>query len=67
MLAGNNVDDAKELFATSNVNKRIVSEDDFGKAAKLVSQTKLKDFVEMSIPSGRQIRQQTGTTTRQKL
>lgn len=36
-MAGNNVDDAKELFATSDVNKRIVSEDDFGRAAKLVS------------------------------
>lgn len=36
-MAGNNVDDAKELFATSDVNKRIVSEDDFGRAAKLAA------------------------------
>ena len=42
---GNNVDDAKELFATSNVTKRIVSEDDFGKAAKLVSQTNLEKIL----------------------
>ena len=41
-LAGNNVDDAKELFATSDVNKRIVTEDDFGRAAKLVSHVKLR-------------------------
>ena len=41
-LAGNNVNDAKELFATSNVNKRIVTEDDFGRAAKLVSHIKLQ-------------------------
>jgi len=38
MAAGNNVDDAKELFATSDINKRIVSVDDFGRAAKIVSQ-----------------------------
>ena len=38
-MAGNNVDDAKKLIATSEVNKRIVSEDDFGRAAKLVSYT----------------------------
>lgn len=36
-LQGNNVDDAKELLATSNVNKRIVSEDNFGRAAKLAA------------------------------
>lgn len=41
-MAGNNVDDAKELIATSEVNKRIVSEDDFGRAAKLVSYTQHK-------------------------
>ena len=36
-MVGNNVDDARELFATSDVTKRIVSEDDFGIAAKIVS------------------------------
>lgn len=38
-MAGNNVADARELFATSDINKRIVTEDDFGRAAKIVSDT----------------------------
>jgi len=33
------VDDAKALFAESNINKRILTEDDFGRAAKIVSHT----------------------------
>ena len=41
-MIGNNVDDAKDLLATSNINKRIVSEDNFGRAAKLVSCTQHK-------------------------
>ena len=39
------MDDAKALFAENNINKRIVSEDDFGRAAKLVSHTDCLWFV----------------------
>lgn len=49
MAAGNNVDDAKELFDTNDINKRIVSEDDFGRAARKVSHILRDDFIDVFI------------------
>jgi len=43
-VVGNNVDDARAMFAESNITKRIVSEDDFGRAAKIVSDTHTHDL-----------------------